>query len=116
MRPASSRRVGVAVADAAPGEPALELAGADDARTAARVLVHHLALEDIADDLGVVPRVRRHHRARRQEILAEDREVAETTGERIAAVIRVERQPLLPSMTSDVLALRGPAQRDHPRA
>ena len=113
LRPVGPRRVRLAVVAAAPGGRALELARLDHARAPHGIVVRERALSHVGDDLGIAMRAPRKVRPRRQAVLVENLEGAETIRQRIGPVLRVEREPDLVLAAAVVVALRRSAERDH---
>ena len=68
VRPVGPRRIRFAVANAASGGHALELASVDDARATHRILVRERALANVGDDLGIAVRVAREACAWRETV------------------------------------------------
>jgi hypothetical protein len=113
MRPVGPRRIGLAVAKAASGGHALELARPDDPRATRRILVPERAFPNVGEDLGIAMRVARNACARWETVFVEALEGSETVGRLVPQVLRVEREPDLLLAMSVQVALFGPTERNH---
>ena len=111
--PVGPRQIRMAVASAASGGHALELARVNDARATHRFLVGERALANVGDDLGIALGMAQDAPARRKTAFVEDLQASETVDGRVRSVLWIEREPDLPLAATVVVAILGPAERDH---
>src|SRR4051794_25052378 len=95
------------------GDHALELAGADHARVAHRVLVHDRALADVGNDLGLLACAAGDIASRGKTVLVERLDRSEAIAEAIGSISRIERPPHLTPAARVVVARFGSAEADH---